>query len=359
MAMRAVGLTTHIMNNHIKSALLLAGFPLLLLLMLGAFFGATNLFFQGSYTGGTGLDWHRAFAAAGEGIASYGHYAFAGAALWFVVSWFFHGRMIQAATGAKPVTRQQMPKIYNMLENLCISRGLPMPQFEVIDSPALNAFAAGINDKTYRIVLTRGIIEALEDDELEAVIAHELTHIVNRDVRLLIISVIFVGMISFFAEMLFRSLVYGRRPAYSRGKDQGGALMMVLVAAVILAIGYLFAIVIRFALSRKREYLADAGAVELTKNPDAMMRALMRISGRDRVAGMTDEVQQMCIENSHSFMGLFATHPPIGKRIDAIARMTGTPVPDLTVSLRRPPSRPWEGGTPPDAGIGAGGPWGR
>jgi heat shock protein HtpX len=226
-----------------------------------------------------------------------------------------------------------------------------MPQFEIIDSPALNAFASGINNKTYKIVLTRGIIESLQDDELEGVIAHELAHILNRDVRLLIISVIFVGMISFFAEMAFRMMIHGGRPAYysrSSNNDRGGGLAVILVAAVILGIGYLFAIVIRFAISRKREYLADAGAVELTRNPDAMMRALMRISGHDKVRGMPDEVQQMCIENSHQFMGMFSTHPPIAARINAISRMTNTPVPEkLPVTLRRPPTRPWGDGQPP------------
>jgi len=377
MALRAVGLSTHIMNNHIKSVLLLLGFPLLLLLMLGGFFAALDLTFQqnaplrnvvsgykivgesgtdkisntlASGNGGGNLRWGHALQSAKIGMLRYGHFAAAGAAIWFLIAWFFHGRMIQMATGAKPVTREQMPKIYNMLENMCISRGLPMPKFEVIDSPALNAFASGLNEKTYRIVLTRGIIEALQDDELEAVIGHELTHIMNRDVRLLIISVIFVGMISFFAEMAFRVLIHGGRPNFysRRGKnDGGGALAILLIAVVILAVGYLFALLIRFAISRKREYLADAGAVELTKNPEAMMRALMRIAGRDKVKGMPDDVQQMCIENSHNFMGIFATHPAIDDRIKAISTMTGTPVPDMTVSLRRPPSRPWDGGTAP------------
>lgn len=378
MVMRAVGLSTHIMNNHIKSALLLLGFPLLLLLMLGAFFAAIDLTLQTNHpmrniiSGYEVVDrasstrdeykppvgttrrapagtWASAMQSAKAGMLRYGHFAVAGAAIWFLIAWFFHGRMIRMASGAKPVTRQQMPKIYNMLENLCISRGIPMPQFEVIDSPALNAFASGISEDTYRIVLTRGIIEALQDDELEAVIAHELTHIMNRDVRLLIISVIFVGMISFFAEMAFRTLIHGGRPNYyrRRNNDREGAGIIFIIGLVILVIGYIFALLIRFALSRKREYLADAGAVELTKNPSAMMRALLRISGRDKVAGMPDDVQQMCIENSHNFMGIFATHPSIDHRIKAISEMTGTPVPDMTVSLRRPPSRPWDQNTPP------------
>src|SRR6218665_2272334 len=270
MSLQSAGLAPHIMNNQIKAVLLLAGFSLLLGAVVGAFFGA-----MGYMTAPPDLrGYDAAVHAAGDGILRHGYIAFIIAAVWFVIAWFFHSSMISAAAGAQPVTRQQMPKIYNMLENLCISRGIPMPQFEIIDSPALNAFASGINDKTYKIVLTRGIIESLQDDELEGVIAHELAHILNRDVRLLIISVIFVGMISFFAEMAFRMMIHGGRPAYysrsSSSNDRGGGLAVLLVAAVILGIGYLFAIVIRFAISRKREYLADAGAVELTRNPDAM-----------------------------------------------------------------------------------------
>lgn len=355
MALAAAGLTTHILNNHLKSAVLLAGFPFLLCLMMAAFFGGLDLLAQGAapHHAGYSRDWGHAADAAVAGMLRYGHWAVAAAAIWFLIAWFFHGSMIRAATGARPVTREQMPRIYNLLENLCISRGVTMPAFEIIDSPALNAFASGINQKTYKIVLTRGLVERLQDDELEGVIAHELTHIMNRDVRLLIISVIFVGMISFFAEMTFRMLVHGGRPNYyvRRGDNRqgGGIILVFLLALAILAIGYLFALVIRFALSRKREYLADAGAVELTKNPDAMMRALQVISGQDRIPGMPDDIQQMCIENSAHFMGVFATHPPIADRINAISRMTGTPVPEPQVSLRRVPRRPWGENFPPAA----------
>ena len=346
MALGAVGLSTHIYNNHIKSVLLLLCYPVLLFVMVWMFFT-----FAGP---------HLNPAAAGNNISaylqyglnttlSYVHWVILFALGWFTIAYFFHGRMIRAATGSVPVTRKDYPKIYNMLENLCISRGLPMPEFEIIDSPALNAFASGLTESTYTITLTRGIVEALQDDELEAVIAHELTHIINRDVRLLVISVIFVGMIGFFAEMVFRMLVHGRhttrrRYSSSRGgggnRNNAGAIIM-LIGIVILVIGYLFAILTRFALSRKREFLADAGAVELTKSPDSMMRALMRISGHDRIKDMPDDIQQMCIENPHHFMGMFATHPSIEKRIAAISTMTGAPVPRLPVTLRRPPRRPW------------------
>lgn len=344
MALSSVGLSTHIYNNHIKSVLLLLCYPVLLFMMVWMFFTFAGPKINPSAAGSSPAD----FLQYGFSTTlSYLHYLILFTLGWFTLAYFFHGRMIRAATGSVPVTRKDYPKIYNMLENLCIARGLPMPKFEMIDSPAMNAFASGISEKTYTITLTRGIVEALQDDELEAVIAHELTHIINRDVRLLIISVIFVGMIAFFAEMVFRMLVHGRHTTsmrYGSGRSNnrnngGGAVM--LIGLAILVIGYIFAILTRFALSRKREFLADAGAVELTKSPESMMRALMRISGHDRIKDMPDDIQQMCIENSHHFMGMFATHPPIDKRIAAISTMTGAPVPRLPVSLRRPPRRPW------------------
>lgn len=326
--MIAVGLTTHILNNHLKSAFLLAGLPFLFILMIAGFFLGMDLMLQTSVAPGAPFNWQHAFDESLAGTLHYGGWAVLAAGIWFVIAFFFHGSMMRAATKSRPVTRTEMPRIYNMLENLCISRGLPMPQFEIIDAPALNAFASGINDKSYRIVLTQGLVDRLADDELEAVIGHELTHIVNRDVRLLIIAVIFVGMISFLAEAAFRTLLRSGRVS-RRGGKKGNLLPVLLLALLILAIGYMFAIVIRFALSRKREYLADAGAVELTKNPEAMMRALMKISGHDRVKDLPDEVEQMCIENSHNFMGMFATHPKIEDRIKTISEMTRTPVPVL------------------------------
>jgi heat shock protein HtpX len=375
----AAGLATHIWNNKIKSVLLLAGFPVLLAGMVGAFFFAYDLYWQanpgmrnlltanmiiGETALGEGmlntlanyrpdgeLSVKHALGMGVYGMVFYAPAAFVVALIWFAIAFFAHSSLMRMASGSKPVTRQQMPKLYNILENLCISRGIPMPQFEIIDSPALNAFATGINDSTYKIVVTRGIVERLKDDELEGVIAHELTHILNKDVRLLIIAVIFVGMLSFLAEMAFRTLLHGRRVNYYARSDNrkgGGQIIVVLIAAAILALGYFLAVMIRFAISRKREFLADAGAVDLTKNPGAMMRALQRISGQDKVQGMPDEVQQMCIENSASFMGMFATHPPIKERIRILSEMTQTPIPDYGVDLSRGPRRPWDNNRPPD-----------
>ena len=350
MALATSGLTTHILNNNLKSAILLACFPLLILLMVYGF--QVGLYYFGFYSphfvspAATGQDTAYIFNHALDQTVYVTPYIFGGVLIWFIIAWFFHGRMIRAASGAVPVTREEFPKIYNMLENLCISRGVPMPRFQIIDSPALNAFASGINEKTYAITLTRGIVHALEDDELNAVIAHELTHIMNRDVRLMMVAIIFVGIISFLAELAFRSMIYGRYTAasrYGRSQQRGnGGIFIVLLGFVILAIGYVFAILIRFGISRRREYLADAGAVELTKDPAAMMRALMRISKRAEIKDMPRDIKQMCIENPSNFMGMFASHPPIEKRIAVLSELTATPVPELPVSLKRPPKRPWD-----------------
>lgn len=311
MTSSAVGLQTHIWNNNIKSIMLLAGFPVLLLLMI---LGGSYAYYYGTQDAAEhalvilSQTWHIAFIVAG---------------VWFVIAFLFHQNLINMASGARFVTRQEQPKIYNLLENLCISRGITMPGLAVIDTPMLNAFASGISDKNYVITLTQGLINTLTDEELEAVIGHELTHIINKDVRLMIVCVIFVGMISFFAEMSFRSMNYSRISS-SRDDDKKSGKGMI-IAAIVLLIGYILAILLRFSISRKREYLADAGSVELTKNPDAMISALEKISGKAVMKEMPEEVAQMCIENASDvgFMGIFATHPPIEDRINALKRYAG------------------------------------
>lgn len=327
MAFAAVGLQTHIWNNQIKSVLLLLGFPFLLLGVLGVFFALIPM------DGSAALS--PADAAIG-GILHYGHYAFLTAGIWFAIAWFFHTSLINMATGAKPLERRDAPEIYNLLENLCISRGMAMPKLQIMESRALNAFASGINEKTYSITLTRGIIEALERDELEAVIGHELSHIRHKDVRLLIVAVIFAGIITFACEMIFRSMRYG-----GIGRRRDGRV--VLIGFALLAVGYMLALAIRFSLSRKREYLADAGSVELTHNPDAMIRALRKISGHAELPAVPDDIRQMMIENRAGFFGMFTTHPPIEDRIKALV-MVGGRDEGIAQTTRRKPSQalPWQ-----------------
>ncbi len=318
--MGAFGLQTHIWNNNLKSVLLMLGFPVLLLLLMYGLSAA--------YVGMTApID------NVGQGLAlAFDHmqrlwpFAFLGAGVWFLIAWAFYQNIIEASVGARGLTRKEAPELYNLLENLCVSRGLTTPKLNIVETPALNAFASGLSDKSYKVTVTRGLLETLDKDELEAVLAHELTHIMNRDVRMLIIAVIFVGIFSFFGEMVFRGLFRSgvRMGGHTRSRngDSRGGGALILIAVALIAIAYLLAMVIRFSLSRKREFLADAGAVELTRNPDAMISALRKISGRSTVDAPND-IQQMMIENTQPFAGVFATHPPIEKRIDALVNFGG------------------------------------
>ncbi len=247
-----------------------------------------------------------------------------GVIIWFTIAWMSHSAMINAATASKPLERKENKRIYNLVENLCISAGMAMPKVNIIEDDSLNAFASGLSPKTYTVTLSRGIVNKLDDRELEAVIAHELTHIRNRDVRLLIISIVFVGIFAFISETLFRTIRFGG--ISSKGKKGGGG-GAVIIALVLALVGYLIATLFRFALSRKREYLADAGSAELTRNPLALASALRKISNDPTIEAVKrNDVAQMFIENpqaelknsSFSFSTLFATHPPIGKRIELL-----------------------------------------
>ena len=320
----ATGLRTHIWNNNLKSILLLAGFPVLVLALV--FAAALILVEPGAPTvkGGAGED---VMLAALDWTLSAFPFVVIGVAIWFAIAWFSHQAIIDASTGARKVSRTDAPELYNLLENLTISRGMPMPSLRIIETDALNAYASGLSEKKAVITVTRGLMERLDRDELEAVLAHELSHVINRDVRLLVIAVIFVGIISFTVEIAARSVFYGSlsRAGGGRRGRSGNAGVILLVAGLIVALAYGLAIVIRFALSRSREYMADAGAVELTKNPDAMISALEKISGNSEIKDAPKEVRQMFIDNETqaSFAGLFATHPPIEKRIEALVDYAG------------------------------------
>src|SRR5258708_137171 len=231
--------------------------------------------------------------------------------------------MIDGVTGGREVTRQEEPRLYNLLENLCISRGITTPKLKVIEDDSLNAFATGMNDKQYSITVTSGLINSLNDAEIESVLGHELTHIRNGDVRMLVIAVIIAGVIAFFAELVFRLLFQGGF-RWRGGRDSGdrkGAGVAILIAVLLIAVAWMLSIVIRFALSRKREYLADAGSVELTKNPDAMISALRKIEGRGELPGATSAGMEMCVDNPREgFADLFATHPSVDSRVKALAQ---------------------------------------
>lgn len=321
----AYGLYSHIQSNRRRSVVLIAGLFALVYVMVFAGALVAEAFGNGRTLE---IMVRRAFSAA---IAAAPVTTIATAA-WIGVAYYFHQSMIDALTDSHTVTRKDDPKLYNLLENLCISRGIPMPQLKIMESEVLNAFASGMNEKQYAVTVTRGLMEALDDAEMEAVLGHELTHIRNGDVRLMVIAVIIAGVIAFFAEILWRWFSWGPRVRYSNesgDRRANPAMAALLLAGVIVAAAWLLSGMLRFALSRSREYLADAGAVELTKNPDAMISALMKISGRAEIPGAPSGLMEMCIENADSgLVDLFATHPPIDQRVKALIDHAGGRLPE-------------------------------
>src|SRR6476469_6379958 len=317
--MAAYGLYSHIQSNRRRSIALLIGlfFLIYVLVYAGALVGA-------ALTVNADLD--ILMQRAWRDLISAAPLATIGTALWVVIAYFFHQRMIDAVTGAREVTRREEPRLYNLLENLCISRGITMPKLKIMDTEALNAFATGMNQKQYSITVTSGLLGRLNDAEIESVLGHELTHIRNGDVRMMVVAVIIAGVVSFFAELFFRLWFYGGFRG-SRSSDErrgGGAGFAILIAVALIVLAYLLSFIIRLALSRSREFLADAGSVELTKKPDAMISALRKIEGRGELPGATSAVMEMCIDNPRQGFGeLFDTHPPIDSRVAALIKFAG------------------------------------
>lgn len=396
--MAAYGLYTHIASNKTRSVLLLGG--LFLLIYVLVFAGA--LIAEVMINGNGSVAYY--MNAATRDLVKALPWATLGAAAWIVIAYFFHQKMIDAVTGGHAVTRQEQPRLYNLLENLCISRGITMPQLKIMESPALNAFATGLNPRQYAVTVTTGLLAALDDQEIEAVLGHELTHIRNGDVQLMVVAVIIAGVVGFFGELFFRLFTnmswgggWGRSSSSSSSSSSdsdrkgsgGGAIIVVIVAVVLIVLAWLLSQVVKLALSRTREYLADAGAVELTKNPDAMISALRKIEGRGELPGATSAVMELCVDNPREgFSDLFATHPSVDARVQALIKFAGGHDPgplalpseaaegdaaptDENAPPPLPPSGPWSDAgqsnaspAPADAPQGpwttpASGPWGR
>ncbi|MET4175134.1 heat shock protein HtpX [Bradyrhizobium sp. LA6.1] len=399
--MAAYGLYTHIASNKFRSMLLLAGLFMLVYVLVyaGALVAEVVINSNGTVAYYLSRAFHDLIVAA--------PFATIAAAVWIVIAYFFHQSMIDAVTGGHDVTRQEEPRLYNLLENLCISRGITMPKLKIMESPALNAFATGLNPRQYSITVTTGLLNALDDKEIEAVLGHELTHIKNGDVQLMVVAVIIAGVVGFFGELFFRLFTSfnwssGSGGSWSSGSSSssrssssssdskssgGGAVIVIIIAVVLIVVAWLLSQVVKLALSRSREYLADAGSVELTKDPDAMISALRKIENRGELPGATSAVMELCVDNPREgFADLFATHPSVQSRVDALVKFAGghdpgpLPPPDEAdepeAQVERqggpPPLRqgPWDdaGGSaspppvPAPSGTAAGnpmGPWGR
>src|SRR5664279_184926 len=345
--MAAYGLYTHIQSNKRRSIALLIGlfFLVYVLVFAGALLAEVLMLADAPLDELIRAAWFDFIKAL--------PFATAGTLIWIAIAYRFHQSMIDAVVGASEVTRKEEPRLYNILENLCISRGITMPKLRIADDDALNAFATGLNEKQYSITVTRGLRDALNDQEIEAVLGHELTHIRNGDVRMMVIAVVIAGVISFFGELVFRvffqNVFWGGGRRSSGGDKKGGAGIAIVIALAIIALVWILSIIIRFALSRQREYLADSGSVELTKNPDAMISALRKIEGRGEIPGANSAVMEMCIDNPREgFSNIFDTHPAVDKRGEALVKFAGAhdrgprarPGPDDAVAPEPPPGGP-------------------
>ena len=369
--MAAYGLYTHIASNKFRSMLLLAGLFMLVYVLVYAGALVAEVVIDGNGTVTYYLS--RAFTD----LLKAAPFATIAAALWVVIAYFFHQSMIDAVTGGHDVTRQEQPRLYNLLENLCISRGITMPKLKIMESPALNAFATGLNPRQYSITVTTGLLDALNEKEIEAVLGHELTHIKNGDVQLMVVAVIIAGVVGFFGELFFRlftnfnwssgsggSRSSGSSSSSSDSKNSGGgAVIVIIIAVVLIVLAWLLSQVVKLALSRSREFLADAGSVELTKDPDAMISALRKIEGRGELPGATSAVMELCVDNPREgFADLFATHPSVQSRVDALVKFAGGhdpgPLPDPAEATDQPETeQPEAQATPQDAQPLPHGPW--
>lgn len=319
--MQYVGIQTQQSRNNVRSLILLCLFPCLVVALVFLFSYLLVIFsVENEYSAPINM-WDTTI----ELFVQIAPYAIGGVMIWFIIAYFANTSIINSATGSHSLSRKENKRVYNLVENLCMSQGMKMPKVNVIEDDSLNAFASGINRRTYTVTLSRGIINKLDDEELEAVIAHELSHIRNHDVRLLIISIVFVGIFAMIAEIAMRLALNSNR-GRSRN-DKGGGGIILLIAAVVATIGFLFSSLMRFAISRKREYLADAGAAEMTKRPWALANALRKISvDPDIEAVKREDVAQLFIEHPGKHVkgvfsglsGLFATHPPIKNRIQVL-----------------------------------------
>lgn len=336
--MKYVGIQTQINKNNRNSVLLLLSFPCIILVLVWVmiavlnFLGLAYVSEEQYYAEDLFMDFNninKAFLLVMPWVVG-------AVGIWFAIAYFSNASMIQSATGAHSVTRMENPRIYNIVENLCMTCGMDMPQINVVDDPQLNAYASGINKSTYTVTVTTGICDRLNDEELAGVIGHELTHIRNHDTKVLITSIVFVGIISTVLNTLvnnvFRIFYYSdsgssrRSNAKGESNNNGVAILIAIIVAIICtAIAYVFTIMTRFAVSRKREFMADAGGAELCGNPLALASALRKISndpGLDNVSRSDvaqlfickpDQLKEGFFEKS--FSNLFSTHPDTAERI--------------------------------------------
>lgn len=241
-----------------------------------------------------------------------------------LVSYYAGDKMALMSSGAREIRKEDSPELWRLVENLCIADGIPMPKVHIIDDPAPNAFATGRDPSRSSIAFTTGLLERLDRTELEGVVAHELSHIKNYDIRVMTVVVVLVGVVAVMADLFMRI------SWHSRGGDRkrdGGVLLILGIVAIVLA--PLIANLVKLAVSRRREYLADASGALLTRFPEGLARALEKISSYEApMRRASSSTAHLFIANPFGRAGwasqLASTHPPIEKRIAALRQMGST-----------------------------------
>lgn len=301
----------HIRANNIKTWLLIALFPLIFITLIFLF------------------TWIVApLNNAIETTISVAIPTFIACGVWMLISWAFGDAMMLSASGAHEIkpNNHEHREIYHAVENVALAAGLPTPRVYIIEDDSMNAFATGRTPRDASVALTRGIIKRLDKLELDGVIAHELAHIGNRDIRLDMLMITGVGVTVFAADIILRSAMYGHHSSDDNERGNGAAiLLMVWLAFTVFNI--IITPLLRMAVSRNREYAADATGAHITRNPHALASALKKITTDSRVESM-DRVKSMaavCIANPGSprefINDLLATHPPVEKRIARLESM--------------------------------------
>jgi len=301
-------------SNKRKSAIVVVGFFLFVAITIYILSQAFGIYF-GYEPGGLGFV---GIALIISGLMSFGSY-------------YYSDKIVLKISGARPADRNRDFNFYTVAENLSIASGLPTPKLYVIDDSATNAFATGRDPDHAVIVATSGLLQKLDRTELEGVIGHELSHVRNYDIRLMAIVAVMVGMIALMADFFLRMSFYGGRGKSSKKSGQLGV--------IILALGFLFALlspfiaaIIKLAISRRREFLADAGAISLTRQPSGLISALQKIANdHEPLEAANKATAHLYIANPFKdkaksgvrmFAGLFNTHPPVIERIAALKKMS-------------------------------------
>jgi heat shock protein HtpX len=241
---------------------------------------------------------------------------------WSTVSLAFGDKMVLAMANAKQIDKADAPQLYNVVEEMAIAAGVPMPKVMVLETDALNAFATGNKPGNGTIAVTRGLLNSLSRDELQGVVAHEMSHLANLDTRYMVVVGVTVGLIALVCDMLLRSLAWGRgNRSSSSDKKGGGAAILIILLIVVAILAPIAAKFVQMAVSRQREYLADATSVQFTRNPGGLISALGKLAEKaEPFPGVSRATQHLFIVNpvqtfTAKSSALLATHPDIADRI--------------------------------------------